>query len=57
MLSAPLRTMEPLPSIQPEGVRLVKTITTLLPALPITAIPIGGWRLAPYHLPAIRLQN
>ncbi|EBT6591587.1 TIGR03749 family integrating conjugative element protein [Salmonella enterica] len=57
MLYAPLRTVEPLPGVQPEGVRLAKTLTTLLPALPVNAMPIGGWRLAPYHLAAIRLQN
>ncbi|VFT39777.1 PFL_4704 family integrating conjugative element protein [Klebsiella pneumoniae] len=57
MLYAPLRTVEPLPVVQPEGVRLAKTITTLLPALPVNAIPIGGWKLDPYHLAAIRLQN
>ncbi|EDV0904417.1 TIGR03749 family integrating conjugative element protein [Salmonella enterica subsp. salamae] len=57
MLYAPLRAVEPLPGVQPEGVRLAKTITTLLPALPVNAIPIGGWRLDPYHLAAIRLQN
>lgn len=57
MLYAPLRTVEPLPGVQPEGVRLAKTITTLLPALPVSAIPIGGWRRDPYHLAAIRLQN
>ncbi|MEX8550472.1 TIGR03749 family integrating conjugative element protein [Salmonella enterica] len=57
MLYAPLRTVEPLPGVQPEGVRLAKTITTLLPALPVSAIPIGNWKLDPYHLAAIRLQN
>ncbi|EDR3007024.1 TIGR03749 family integrating conjugative element protein [Salmonella enterica subsp. enterica] len=57
MLYAPLRTVEPLPGVQPEGVRLAKTITTLLPALPVSAMPIGGWKLDPYHLAAIRLQN
>lgn len=57
MLYAPLRTVEPVPGVQPEGVRLAKTITTLLPALPVSAMPIGGWRLDPYHLAAIRLQN
>lgn len=57
MLYAPLRTVEPLPGVQPEGVRLAKTITTLLPTLPVNAIPIGGWRLDTYHLVAIRLQN
>ncbi|PVB76045.1 TIGR03749 family integrating conjugative element protein [Salmonella enterica subsp. enterica serovar Legon] len=57
MLYAPLRTVEPLPGVQPEGVRLAKTITTLLPALPVSAMPIGGWKLAPYHLAAIQLQN
>ncbi|EIV2908168.1 MAG: TIGR03749 family integrating conjugative element protein [Hafnia sp.] len=57
MLYAPLRTVEPLPGVQPEGVRLAKTITTLLPVLPVSTIPIGGWRLDPYHLAAIRLQN
>ncbi|EPT4467431.1 TIGR03749 family integrating conjugative element protein [Klebsiella aerogenes] len=57
MLYAPLRTVEPLPGVQPEGVRLAKTISTLLPALPVSTIPIGGWQLDPYHLAAIRLQN
>lgn len=57
MVYAPLRTVEPLPGVQPEGVRLAKSITTLLPALPVSAIPLGGWRLDPYHLAAIRLQN
>lgn len=57
MLYAPLRTVEPLPGVQPEGVRLAKTLTTLLPTLPVNAMPIGGWRLDPYHLAAIRLQN
>ncbi|EDW1855048.1 TIGR03749 family integrating conjugative element protein [Salmonella enterica subsp. diarizonae] len=57
MLYAPLRTVEPLPGVQPEGVRLAKTLTTLLPALPVNTMPIGGWRLDPYHLAAIRLQN
>ncbi|EEE1293335.1 TIGR03749 family integrating conjugative element protein [Salmonella enterica subsp. diarizonae] len=57
MLYAPLRTVEPLPGVQPEGVRLAKAITTLLPTLPASATPIGGWRLDPYHLAAIRLQN
>lgn len=57
MLYAPLRTVEPLPGVQPEGVRLAKTITTLLPALPLIATPVNGWRLDAYHLAAIRLQN
>ncbi|EJA5727692.1 TIGR03749 family integrating conjugative element protein [Salmonella enterica] len=57
MLYAPLRTVEPLSGVQPEGVRLAKTLTTLLPALSVNAMPIGGWRLDPYHLAAIRLQN
>ncbi|AKE60101.1 TIGR03749 family integrating conjugative element protein [Citrobacter farmeri] len=57
MLYAPLRTVEPLPGVQPEGVRLAKTITTLLPALPVSATPVNGWRLDQYHLAAIRLQN
>ncbi|EEB3911836.1 TIGR03749 family integrating conjugative element protein [Salmonella enterica] len=57
MLYAPLRTVEPLPGVQPEGIRLAKAITTLLPALPVSAMPIGGWKLDPYHLAAIRLQN
>lgn len=57
MLYAPLRTVEPLPGIQPEGVRLAKIITTLLPALPVSATPVNGWRLDIWHLAAIRLQN
>lgn len=56
-LYAPLRAVGPLPGIQPEGMRLAKMLTTLLPALPVNTMPIGGWRLDTYHLAAIRLQN
>ncbi len=34
-----------------------RPLLILLPALPVNAIPIGGWRLDPYHLAVIRLQN
>lgn len=57
ILYAPLCTMELLSDTQPGGVRLTKTIATLLPALLINAMPIGGWKLDPHHLAAIRLQN
>lgn len=56
MLYAPLRTVEPLPGVQPEGVRLAKTITTLLPALPANAIPIGGWILIAWRRSVFRIK-
>lgn len=47
-LYAPLRAVGLLPGIQPEGMRLAKTLTTLLPALPVNTMPVGGWRLDTY---------
>lgn len=55
MLYAPLRTVEPSPDVQLESMRLTKTIATLLPALPISTMPIGSWKLDLYHLAATRL--
>lgn len=57
VLYAPLRTAELLLGVRPEDVRLAKTIITLLPALLISAMPVDGWKLNPYHLMAIQLRS
>ncbi|MDY4593660.1 MAG: TIGR03749 family integrating conjugative element protein [[Pasteurella] aerogenes] len=57
MLYAPLRTVEPVPGIRQIAHGLPSKITTLLPALPITATPLMSWQLGDYVVTAIRLQN
>lgn len=57
MLYAPLRTVEPLAGITQVPVRLPATITTLLPAEPVTATPLAAWRLGDITITAIKLQN
>ncbi|MFZ7187119.1 TIGR03749 family integrating conjugative element protein [Avibacterium avium] len=57
MLYAPLRTVEPVPGVRQVAHRLPSKITTLLPALPITATPLMSWQLGDYVVTAIRLQN
>ncbi|MDY4281329.1 MAG: TIGR03749 family integrating conjugative element protein [[Pasteurella] mairii] len=57
MLYAPLRTVEPVPGIRQIAHGLPSKITTLLPAYPITAIPLMSWQLGDYVVTAIRLQN
>lgn len=57
MLYAPLRTVESVPGIRQIAHGLPSKITTLLPALPITATPLMSWQLGDYVVTAIRLQN
>lgn len=57
MLYAPLRTVEPL-----DGISQVKTdkrmnLTTLLPTVPVEAVPLGAWRLDDFWVTAVRLRN
>ncbi|MGR3808202.1 TIGR03749 family integrating conjugative element protein [Pasteurella testudinis] len=56
-LYAPLRTIEPLNGVRRVATRLPKTLTTLLPAAPITATPLESWQLGEYVVTAIRLKN
>lgn len=49
-LYAPLRAVGPLPGIQPEGMQLAKTLTTLLPALPVNTMPVGDWRRSGFRI-------
>ena len=57
MFYAPLRTVEPLDGVRQVAHRLPTPIKTLLPALPIRAIPLLAWQLDEYVVTAIRLQN
>ncbi|PJG84808.1 TIGR03749 family integrating conjugative element protein [Conservatibacter flavescens] len=57
MLYAPLRTVEPVAGVRQVAHRLPTKITTLLPALPVTATPLMSWQLDDYIVTAVRLQN
>lgn len=57
MLYAPLRTVAPLPGITPVPLHLPPMLTTLLPAIPVTATPLNAWRLGDLTVTAIKLQN
>jgi integrating conjugative element protein, PFL_4704 family len=57
MFYAPLRTVEPLDGVRQVAHRLPTPIKTLLPALPVRAMPLLAWQLDGYVVTAIRLQN
>jgi len=56
-LYAPLRTIEPVPGIQRVTLRRELNLETLLPTLPVHAIPLAAWRLEDQWVTAVRLTN
>ncbi|MCT6866439.1 MAG: TIGR03749 family integrating conjugative element protein [Gilliamella apicola] len=54
---APLRTIEKVPGIRQISMPLPKTLTRLIPRLPITVNPQAVWRLKGYEVVAIKLRN
>lgn len=56
-LYAPQRTIEPLPGASRVPMRLPESLTTLMPSLPVTATPLGAWRLDGWTVTAVRLEN
>ena len=56
-LYAPLRTVEPLPGVQPLRPSLSEKLSHLLPSDPVTARPLAAWRLAEYTVTAVLLRN
>ncbi|RMV66999.1 TIGR03749 family integrating conjugative element protein [Pseudomonas caricapapayae] len=57
VLYAPLRTVEPVEGITQVKIDRRLNLTTLLPTLPITATPLGAWRLDDFWVTAVKLQN
>ncbi|RMR77155.1 TIGR03749 family integrating conjugative element protein [Pseudomonas savastanoi] len=57
MLYAPLRTVEPVDGIAQAKIDRSLDLTTLLPTLPVTASPLGAWRLEDFWVTAVKLQN
>ncbi|HGN2979007.1 TPA: TIGR03749 family integrating conjugative element protein, partial [Proteus mirabilis] len=56
-LYAPLRTVEPVPGVQPLSLTLPKTLTALYPSEPLIARPLAGWQAAEYRVVAVKLTN
>jgi len=56
-LYAPLRTIEPVPGIMRVNLRRDVKLDTLLPTLPIQAVPLAAWRLKNQWVTAVRLTN
>lgn len=56
-LYAPQRTIEPLRGVSRVPMRLPETLSTLLPSLPVTATPLGAWRLDGWMVTAVKLEN
>ncbi|SDK77141.1 TIGR03749 family integrating conjugative element protein [Billgrantia gudaonensis] len=56
-LYAPQRTIEPLRGVSRVPMRLPESLSTLLPSLPVTATPLGAWRLDGWMVTAVKLEN
>jgi len=56
-LYAPLRTIEPVPGIMRVNLRRDVKLDTLLPTLPVQAMPLAAWRLENQWVTAVRLTN
>ena len=56
-LYAPQRTIEPLRGVSRVPMRLPESLGTLLPSLPVSATPLGAWRLDGWTVTAVKLEN
>ena len=56
-LYAPARTVEALPGIRSVAVSLPSSVTSLLPAQPVTITPLTAWQLGAYRVVALKLTN
>ncbi|AMA37113.1 TPA: TIGR03749 family integrating conjugative element protein [Stenotrophomonas maltophilia] len=56
-LYAPLRTVEPLPSVMRVNLRRDLDLGTLMPTLPVRAVALASWRLEDQWVTAVRLTN
>ncbi|HDZ2453997.1 TPA: TIGR03749 family integrating conjugative element protein [Klebsiella pneumoniae] len=53
----PLRTVEPVPGISPVSLKMPSSITTLLPAEPVTVTPMAAWSLQGNSVVALQVRN
>ncbi len=56
-LYAPLRTVEPLPSVMRVNLRRDLDLGTLMPTLPVRAVALASWRLEDQWVTAVRLTS
>lgn len=56
-LYAPSRTIEPVEGLSRVAMRLPETMPSLMPSLPVTAAPVGAWKLGSWTVTAVRLTN
>ncbi|EMX1268459.1 MULTISPECIES: TIGR03749 family integrating conjugative element protein [Pseudomonadota] len=56
-LYAPLRTVEPLPSVMRVNLRRDLDLGTLMPTLPVRAVALASWCLEDQWVTAVRLTN
>lgn len=56
-LYAPLRTVEPLPGVRAQALRLPKVLNSLLPGEPVTVSPLVSWAAGGYSVVALRVKN
>ncbi|HHH9461960.1 TPA: TIGR03749 family integrating conjugative element protein [Pseudomonas aeruginosa] len=56
-LYAPLRTVEPLPSVMRVNLRRDLDLGTLMSTLPVRAVALASWRLEDQWVTAVRLTN
>lgn len=56
-LYSPMRALEDVPGIRRVPMRLPETLSSLIPALPVTATPLGAWTLNGYTVTAVRITN
>lgn len=56
-LYAPLRTVEPLPSVRRVNVATDLSLDLLIPSLPVTTKVLAAWRLEDLWVTAVRLNN
>lgn len=56
-LYAPLRTVEPLPGVRAQALRLPKALNSLLPGEPVTVAPLVSWAVGGYSVVVLRVKN
>lgn len=56
-LYAPVRTIKPVPGLNRVAMRLPDSLPSLLPSLPVSAVPVAAWKLNGWTVTAVKLSN
>ena len=56
-LYAPMRTIKPVPGLNRVAMRLPDSVPSLLPSLPVSAVPVAAWQLGSWTVTAVTLSN